>query len=251
MPEFTSHEPGTFCWIELATSDPIAAKQFYTSLFGWTVNENDMGEMIYYIFQKNGRDCAAMYKQGAEQQGAPPNWMSYVCVTSADDAAAKAKSHGGNVVAGPFDVADYGRMAVLIDPQGAAISLWQPKKNIGVQIRDEANTLCWNELQATNLDAAKKFYTALFGWTLKESPEYIELHAGTKAIGGMMKSQAPPEVPSYWIPYFAVEDCDATVQKAGAGGAAVHVPPTDIPNVGRFAVLADPQGAAFSVIKLG
>jgi len=251
MTNFEKHDPGTFCWIELATSDDKGAKQYYTSLFGWTTNENDMGEMgTYYIFQKNGRDCAAMYKQGADQQGVPPNWMSYVNVTSADDSVEKAKSLGGNVVAGPFDVYDFGRMAVLFDPQGAAISLWQPKNHIGVQIRDEADTLCWNELQARDLGVGKNFYAPLFGWSLKESPQYTEFHLGEKAVGGMLQSQAPKGVPAFWLPYFAVDDCDAAVQKSSGLGGSVHVPPMDIPNVGRFAVLTDPQGASFAVIKL-
>jgi predicted enzyme related to lactoylglutathione lyase len=251
MTNFEKHDPGTFCWIELATSDDKGAKQYYTSLFGWTTNENDMGEMgTYYIFQKNGRDCAAMYKQGADQQGVPPNWMSYVNVTSADDSVEKAKSLGGNVVAGPFDVYDFGRMAVLFDPQGAAISLWQPKNHIGVQIRDEADTLCWNELQARDLGVGKNFYAPLFDWSLKESPQYTEFHLGEKAVGGMLQSQAPKGVPAFWLPYFAVDDCDAAVQKSSGLGGSVHVPPMDIPNVGRFAVLTDPQGASFAVIKL-
>ncbi|HEX2121263.1 MAG TPA: VOC family protein [Thermoanaerobaculia bacterium] len=253
MPEMTSHQPGTFCWIELGTSDDAAAKKFYTDLFRWTVNEFPMGENgeLYYIFQKNGKDCAAMYKQdkAQQEQGIPPNWLSYVAVTSADAITEQAKGLGANVMVGPFDVMDFGRMSVMMDPQGAAFAVWEAKNHIGVQIRDESNTLCWNELQARDLDAAKTFYRAM-GWTLKESPEYTEVHAGTTPVGGMMQSQAPPEVPSYWLPYFAVDDCDATVAQAQSGGASVFVPPMDYPGVGRFSVLADPQGAVFSVIKL-
>jgi len=251
MPEFTSHEPGAFCWIELATSDTAGAKSFYTSLFGWTVNEFPMGEQgTYSIFQKNGLDAAAMYKQDASQQGIPPNWMSYVNVTSADESAAKAKSLGATVMMEPFDVYDFGRMSVLADPQGAVFSLWQANKNIGVHIRDDNDTLSWNELQARDLDKARAFYTGLFGWSLKESPDYTEIHLGKRGIGGMMESKAPPGAPSFWLPYFLVENCDATVGKASASGGAVHVPGTDIPNVGRFAVLQDPQGAAFSIIQM-
>lgn len=252
MTNFEKHDPGTFCWIELGTSDDQGAKQYYTSLFGWTTNENDMGpEMgIYYIFQKDGRDCAAMYKQGKDQQGVPPNWMSYVSVEDADAAVEKAKGLGANVVAGPFDVYDFGRMAVLFDPQGAAFSVWQPKKHIGVQVRDTSGTLCWNELHARDVDAAKKFYPALFGWGLKESPEYNEFQVGDRSIGGMMQSQAPEGVPSFWLPYFAVDDCDATFEKSNSLGGSAIMPPMTYPNVGRFAILNDPQGATFAVIKL-
>lgn len=252
MAHFERHTPGTFCWIELATTDAPAAKTFYTSLFGWTTRENDLGgELgIYYIFQCDGRDCAAMYQMGAQQQGMPPNWMSYVCVQNADDTARKAKSLGGNVIVEPFDVYDFGRMAVLFDSQGAALALWQPKTHIGVQIRDQANTLCWSELQARDFEKAKQFYAALFGWTVKASPEYSEFHIGERAVGGMLQSQAPEGVPSFWLPYFAVDDCDAAVEQASRSGATVHVPPMDIENVGRFAVLMDPQGASFAVIRL-
>ena len=252
MPEFTSHQPGTFCWIELGTSDAAAAKKFYMDLFGWGVNENDMGgDMgIYYMFQKDGRECAAMYQMGKEMQGIPPFWLSYVAVTDADAVAEKAKSLGGRVVNGPFDVYDFGRMVVMGDAEDGAFAVWQPKSHIGVRVRDEDNTLCWNELQAHDVDKAKKFYRELFGWKMKESPEYTELAAGDTPIGGMMKSQAPPEVPPYWLPYFAVADCDATVNAAKAAGAQVYAGPMDYPNVGRFALLADPQGAVFAVIKL-
>ncbi len=251
MPVVTSNPPGSFCWLELGTSDAKAARQFYTGLFGWTVKENDMGEMgTYYIFQKNGSDAAAMYQITPEMEGMPPNWMSYVAVESADAATEKAKSLGANVINGPFDVAEHGRMTVLQDPQGAMFAVWQAKEHHGILIRDEAGTFCWDELQARDVDAAKKFYPALFGWKMKESPEYTEWHNGDTPIGGMMQSQAPPQVPAYWLPYFAVDDCDATVNKAKESGAQVFVGPMNYPGVGRFALLGDPQGAVFAAIKL-
>ena len=251
MPEVTSQQPGTFCWIELATSDAAAAKAFYASLFGWTTKEHDMGEMgTYYIFLERGKEVAAMYQQGSDMQGMPPNWLSYVAVSSADDAVAKANSLGAKGVHGPFDVSDMGRMAVIQDSQGAHFAVWQAKTHGGIELRDEENSLCWNELQARDVAAGKAFYPALFGWRMKESPEYTEWHLGEHAIGGMLPAQGPPDVPAHWMPYFAVADCDAAVSKAQGAGAQVYAPPMDIPNVGRFAVLADPQGAVFAVIKV-
>jgi predicted enzyme related to lactoylglutathione lyase len=251
MPEVTKHEPGTFCWIELATTDANAARRFYADLFDWTVNEIPMGENgFYYIAQKNGKDAAALYEMQQEMRaaGIPPNWMTYVCVTNADDVAEQAKSLGGTLMNGPFDVFDLGRMAVIKDPQGAVFAIWEPKKQQGVGIRDEDDTLCWNELHAKDVAAAKAFYTGL-GWGIKESPEYSEWQVNGKSIGGMIQTHTP-DLPSYWMPYFSVADCDAKVAKAQAAGAAVYVPAQDVPTVGRFAVLADPQGAAFAVIKL-
>ena len=247
MPHVTSHQPGSFCWIELATSDAAAARSFYTQLFGWTVNEIPMGEQgTYFILQKDGRDAAALYQDARM----PPNWVSYIAVTDADATAEQAKNLGGQVHAGPFDVFESGRMAVLGDPQGAHFAIWQARANPGVGVRDEPDTLCWNELQARDADAAKTFYSSLFRWRMKESPDYTEWHLGEHAIGGMMGSQAPPEVPSYWLPYFAVADCEAAVGKGESLGGTTIVPPMDIENVGRFAVLKDPQGAVFAVIRL-
>lgn len=253
MAETPTHAPGTFCWIELATTDSQGALQFYTSLFGWSVVNHDMGEMgQYHIFQKGGQDVAAMYRMMPEMQssGVPTNWLSYVAVTSADEAVATAKSLGGSVINGPFDVYDMGRMAMLTDPQGAAFAVWESKQHHGVQRRDEDGTLCWNELQARDVTGSRTFYTGLFPWSFKASDEYTEWHlTDGDAVGGMLPAQSP-EMPPHWLPYFQVEDCEATVRRAQELGAALYAPPMDIPNVGRFAVLADPQGGAFAVIRL-
>ncbi|MFL6247013.1 MAG: VOC family protein [Thermoanaerobaculia bacterium] len=249
MPAVASHQPGSFCWVELSTNDGAAARAFYSQLFGWTMRDVPISDgEVYTIFQNRGRDAAAMY--AGSNTGAPPNWMSYIAVDNVDEAVIRAKELGGNVLAEPMDVFDSGRMAVLADNQGAVFSVWKANQHIGVGVRDEANALCWNELQARDIDAAKRFYPPLFGWRMKESDEYTEWHLGENAVGGAMTSNAPPEVPSFWIPYFAVDDCDATVQKAQSLGGSVHVPCMDIEHVGRFAVLVDPTGAAFSVIKL-
>src|SRR5947209_5885759 len=243
MPIITKWDPGSFCWFELATSDGETAKGFYAGLFGWTANEMPMGEgqPPYVMLQKDGKDAAALY----ENKQAPPNWLSYISVASVDDAVAKATSLGGKLVSGPMDVFDVGRMAVIGDPEGAVFAVWQAGKHHGAEIAGEANTVCWDELQTRQRDRAKEFYGALFGWTLKESPEYIEIHIGEQPIGGMMTmpKEVPPQVPPHWMPYFAVDDCDATVAKATSSGGGTIVPCMDIPNVGRFAVLRDPQGA--------
>jgi predicted enzyme related to lactoylglutathione lyase len=248
------HEPGTFCWFELATTDQNAAKDFYTKMFGWTPDDVPMGDGAFYTMLKlRGRDVAALYKA---QPGQPPAWGEYVAVTSADAAAEKAKSLGGTVALPPFDVFDAGRMAVLQDPAGAFFSLWQPKQNPGVGIFGEVNAVCWSELATTDVEGAKKFYGDLFGWKMKTGdPDgpmpYTELSIGERGFGGMYKM--PPQmqgVPPNWMPYFAVDDTDGFVTKATSAGASTMVPPTDIPNVGRFSVIRDPQGAVFAVIRL-
>jgi len=247
MPVIEKYEPGMFCWIELATNDAAAAKSFYTSVFGWTINDMPIPDgSVYTMLQVDGHDLGALY----ENKEHPPAWNSYVNVASVDETAQRAQESGANVIAQPFDVMDVGRMAVIADPQGGSLCLWQPGRHIGATIRGEFNTLCWNELMTSDIEGARAFYTGLFGWNLKPSPEYTEISVGTTGIGGMM--QVTPEMkgmPTAWTPYFAVQDCDAISEKVKSLGGRVFMPPTDIPNVGRFAVLADPQGAMFDIIK--
>jgi predicted enzyme related to lactoylglutathione lyase len=247
MPVIEKYEPGMFSWIELATNDAAAARTFYTSLFGWTAKDMPIPDGGYTMLQKDGHDLGALY----QTKEIPPNWATYIAVENVDASAKKAGELGANILAPPFDVMDVGRMAFVADPQGAAFALWQAKKHIGATIRDETHTLCWNELMTPDVEASRDFYKALFGWNLKVGAEYTEIYVGERPAGGMM--QMPPDmqgVPPAWTPYFAVEDCDATVAKAKSLGGQTYVPPTDILSVGRFAVLADPQGAAFDVIKL-
>lgn len=254
MAEVSRHEPGAFSWAELGTSDAAGAKRFYTSLFGWSYEDSPAGpDMIYTRLKKGGRDVGALYQLGKEQAapGIPPNWMSYVTVASADETAKRAGELGGKVLMGAFDVMEYGRMAVLQDPTGATFSVWEPRSHIGAQVINEPGALCWNELNTDDPDTAARFYTGLFGWKTKVTPEYSEFHRGATAAGGMMKiPESWGNVPPNWLVYFAVEDPDAIATRAGELGGEVIVAPTDIPDVGRFAVLRDPQGAVFAIVKL-
>lgn len=260
MPEVTSHAPGSFCWIELGTSDTDAAKKFYSGLFGWEAVDLPAGpDMVYTMLKLRGLEVGALYKLRPDQtaHGVPPHWMSYVSVSSADDSASKAKSLGATLLAEPFDVMDVGRMAILQDPQGAHFCVWQAKAHIGFRLVGETGAFGWDELWTTDTKAAADFYTALFGWTTKESGQieeggnYTEWQLRGQSIGGMMKIR--PEmgpVPPNWLPYFMVDDCNATADKAKSSGGKLLVPPTDIPDVGRFSVIQDPQGATFAIIKL-
>ena len=259
MPEVTSHAPGSFCWIELNTSDPGAAKKFYTDLFGWAAEDTPAGpDMVYTMLRLRGLEVGAMCALQPEQKahGVPPHWMTYISVESADDAAAKAGSLGATVLAGAFDVMDVGRMAIIQDPQGATFCVWQAKAHIGAKLVGETGTFGWDELWTTDRKKAAEFYEGLFGWGAKEGDMggmgvYTEWQNGGQSIGGMM--EIAPEmgpVPPNWLPYLMVDDCDATANKATAAGGKLFVPPTDIPNVGRFSVIQDPQGATFAIIKL-
>jgi uncharacterized protein len=260
MPEVTGHAPGSFCWIELGTNDPDGAKKFYTGLFGWEADDMPAGpDMIYTMLRIRGLDVGAMYKLGAEEtaHGIPPHWNSYVAVASADEAAKKAKTLGGNILADAFDVMDVGRMAIVQDPLGATFPVWQAKAHFGFKLVGEIGTFCWGELWTTDRKKATAFYSSLFGWSAKEGTDspapggYTEWVNAGQPIGGMM--EITPEmgpVPPNWLPYFMVADCDGSADKAKELGGKLQVPPMDIANVGKFSVIQDPQGAMFAIIKL-
>jgi uncharacterized protein len=257
MQETPEYAPGTFCWVELGTSDGEGAKKFYTELFGWDFTDNPIGPgMVYTMLKQDGKDVGALYQLMPEMkaQGIPPHWLSYVSVKSADEAAAKAKEAGGTLMKEPFDVFTVGRMAVIQDPTGAVFALWQAGTHHGAAIVNVPNSLVWNELATTDTAKAGDFYATLFAWTKDVQQfgpmEYTIFKNGDRGAGGMFK--ITPEmgnIPPHWLVYFAVADCDATVEKATALGARVMKPADDIPGVGRFAILLDPQGAAFAVIK--
>jgi predicted enzyme related to lactoylglutathione lyase len=257
--EFSSHIPGTFCWPELATTDQQAAVAYYRALFGWDVNEQPIGpDGVYSMFLLRGKEVAAAYSMRPEERqgGAPPHWNLYVAVANVDETVKQAEALGAKVFAPPFDVMDVGRMAILQDPSGAVFEVWQAKKHIGAKILNEPGALCWSELTTRDTKAAESFYTKLFGWTAKHSAptagmEYTEFQNHGQSGAGMlpMPAQMPAGVPSYWMPYFQVTDCDASLAKATELGGSVMVPPQDIPKTGRFAILKDPQGAMFAVFK--
>ncbi len=256
MADVTSHTPGTFSWPELATTDQKGGVAFYHGLFGWDVNEQPMGPgEVYSMFVMRGKPVAAAYTMRGEekQSGAPPHWNNYVTVRSADEAVKKAQSLGARVLAPAFDVMEVGRMAVLQDPTGAVFQVWEPKAHIGAMIVGEPGALCWTELTTSDLKAAEAFYTSLFGWTAKHGNagdmEYTEMsNNGQPGVGMMPKPPGMPEhIPSYWMPYFMVADVDADTAKAKQLGGHAMVGPQDISNVGRFAIVRDPQGAVFAL----
>ncbi|MGH8993865.1 MAG: VOC family protein [Acidimicrobiia bacterium] len=249
MSEVTEHAPGTPSWVDLATSDAEAAEAFYTALFGWT--SEDQGEEAghYRMLRKGGRDVAALYPMGPEQ--GPPRWNTYVTVEDVDAAVDRVDPAGGTVIAAPFDVLDVGRMAVISDPAGAVVALWESRGHLGAGLVNEPGALCWNELITGNRERASAFYAAVLGWSSRTSQmgpmTYTEFITGERTIAGMMEMAG---VMPQWNVYFAVEDADVTITAATGLGASVLQPAMDLPDVGRFATLADPQGAAFSVVQL-
>jgi len=236
MTHIDKHPAGSFCWIELATSDQSAAKAFYSALFGWLPNDMPMGPgEVYTIFRLEGRDAAAGCTLRPDQlaQHVPPHWMPYIAVDSADQAAEKAKSLGGTVLAPAFDVMEAGRMSVIQDPTGAIFCGWQAGKNTGIGIAGVHGTLCWGDLSTSDVNRAREFYSGLFGWQImageNDKSGYLHIKNGDHFIGGIPPAEnRPAGVPPHWLAYFWVDDVDASTAKAKELGANVFAGPMTI-----------------------
>ena len=258
MSAVEKYTPGSFCWIELGTTDAKAAKAFYGSLFGWQPNDMPLGDgQFYTMLQIDSKELGALYEldKTMRDAGVPPHWMQYITVASVDEAAARVKALGGTVVKEPFDVFDAGRMAVIEDPTRAVFALWQANRSIGARITGVPGTLCWSELITSDKSAAIEFYTKLFGWSMKTNPsdpnQYTEISNQGRPMGGMMQMSKDwgNDAPAHWMAYFLVADCDAAAAKIKQLGGSGKMPAMDIPNVGRFAVVADPQEAVFAIFQ--
>lgn len=252
--EMSSYPAGVPSWIDLSATDPDAAADFYSKLFGWTVPPGPPEAGGYRMAELRGKLVAGIGPQ--LQPGMPPNWATYIASDDVDATAKAVADAGGQTLAPPMDVLDAGRMGVFADATGAAFGVWQARQHQGAQLANEPVSLAWNELATRDLDAAKAFYTSVFGWRpntvdVGGGATYTECLLGDRSVAGLttMDENFPPEVPAHWRVYFAVADTDATIAKVTELGGAVHVPPMDIPQ-GRFAAVADPQGAFFSVIAL-
>jgi len=257
MSERTSYAPGTPCWVDLASPDLDASAGFYGGLFGWDAPEPENAEQTggYRQALLRGKPVAGLMP--LMQEGQPVVWSTYVSVADAEVAAGKVSEGGGTVMVEPMDVLDLGRMAVFADPAGAVFGVWQPGTFAGAGVVNEPGALSWNELNTRDVSGAEQFYGGVFGWTfetedLGEAGSYTTINLGGAPVGGILNQRergVPEEVPAYWAVYFAVDDTDATVDKATGLGGSVMVPPTDIP-AGRFSIVNDPHGAMFTVIAL-
>ncbi len=247
-------ETNTPGWVDLGSPDVAASNRFYGELFGWEPNVAPMPEAGgYTVYTKDGKPVAGC--GGLMSEGQPPAWSTYVLTDDADAVAARVESAGGKVLVAPFDVMDQGRMAVFLDQAGAAFSVWQPGKMPGAELFNVPGALTWNELTTRDPEGSKAFYSNVFGWGIEDGEygpvTYTQWQVDGRSMAGMMPMVGdmwPTEMPPHWMVYFAVDDCDATAAKAVELGGSNPVPPTDIPQ-GRIAVLNDPHGAVFSIIK--
>jgi hypothetical protein len=228
-------------WHELYTADVEAATRFYTELLGAELETADMGEHSYPMLRKDGRTHAGFFRK--EHEEIPSHWYPYALVDDVDATVEQAKSIGSAVHAGPLTVVDSLRVAVLGDPQHATFGVmsWDSEPE------SPATLFVWDELHATDVEAARGFYGDLLGWTTQPFVEgYEAFTAGETTVGGLMQERGGSPV-AYWLTYFGVDDTDAVAARAMELGAGVVVPPESMENVGRYAVLTDPTGAAFGI----
>lgn len=248
----TANKPA---WVDLSSADAAASRDFYARLFGWQVDvDPDPQYGGYGIAKVGGRDAAGIGPK--MDPSAPTAWNLYIGADDIEALAGRVRDAGGTVVMAPFNVGDQGRMAVFQDPSGAFISAWQGTRMGGFQT-DAPGAYGWAELNARGADRALPFYTSAFGWSTKTSPmgegqpPYTEFQLGGQSVAGAweMNPMVPAEVPSYWQVYFTVADVDEAFRTALELGAHEMLPPQDFPG-GRFAIVSDPQGASFGLLKM-
>jgi predicted enzyme related to lactoylglutathione lyase len=254
----TSYPHGAPSWIDLATPDPEASKTFYAELFGWDYEDQptDQAGMTYTMARSGGRDAAGMMLLSSEmaESGMPPVWTTYVSVDDLDASLGRVSNAGGTVAQPAMDVMDAGRMAVVVDPTGATIAMWQAKEHIGARVVNEHGAFSWSELISPDVATAASFYGSVFGWSSQTMPmptgDYTVFSVEGGNENGIAGAMAPPMpgMPAFWGVYFQTDDAAATVAKAKELGAQVMMEATAMPGVGTLAALTDPQGAMFSLM---
>ena len=255
MPERTSYEPGTPSWVDLGTSDPDASRAFYGALFGWTADEPGPVEETggYAMFRNDGRLVAGVGPLMSDDQ--PVAWSTDVSTDDLDGLTERARAAGATVIAEPTQVMDAGRLAFFAHEAGGVIGAWEPGQHTGAELVNEPGSFCWNELHTRDVEGAKRFGEAVFGWTASGwemgQGTYTIFNVGEDGVAGAagMPPGVPDGVPAYWLTIFAVDDADAAVGKVRELGGGVVMEPMDAEGVGRFAIVTDPQGATFGVLK--
>lgn len=257
MTVVTAHAPGVPSWIDLATPDVAASKEFYGALFGWDFDDQptDRPGVHYTMAAKNGHSAAGMMALSPEMGDMPPVWTTYVTVDDAAAAAARVEAAGGAVYRPPMDVMDAGRMAVVADPVGAVFAVWQPIGHVGCEVVNEAGAYSWAELVTPDPLAVAPFYADVFGWSeqtavMSAGSPYTVFHVEGGHPDGIAGAMAPPVdgMPSFWSVYFQVADAAETVETARAHGAVILMEPMSMPEVGTLASVQDPHGAVFGVM---
>jgi uncharacterized protein len=253
MTERTSYAVGVPSWVDLSTPDLEGALKFYGGLFGWDLQ--DAGEQAGHYHQAHvrGRRVAGI---GPAQPGGPPIafWTTYLAGSDADAHAEAIRGAGGEVVFGPAEILDQGRMLVAAEPDGAMFGVWVPRAHAGSELVNEDGAPTWNELYTRDLAGSTRFYGAVFGHAFEPLPELPEgyrlVKVGGEVVAGMVQLSdaiAAPGTPPYWLTYFELADVDAGFARARELGGELLSEPRDSP-YGRWAAVRDPQGGVFALI---
>jgi uncharacterized protein len=258
---------GVPCWADLTSPDLVASARFYGELLGWDTASGGGAGLTggHLSFRIGGHDVAGL---GPLPDDEPPAWTTYVAVASADATEAVVQANGGTTLLAPEDVDDLGRVALFADPTGAVIGVWEAREHPGAALVDAPGAMCWQQLACREIEVAKEFYGAAFGWVGITSPYETSTYTTWnlngrepgrhgwgigglgRAVAGMVEMDRswPRDLPPHWLVCFAVEDCDQAAEQAGDLGGEVSVEPLDVAEVGRLAVLGDPHGAVFAVV---
>lgn len=257
----SDYAPGSFCWVTLSTRNPAGAKEFYSDLFGWrSVQQGPLG-----LFLQDGQSIGSFVDQGADPRAkdSPPAWLPFVRVDNLDESVERVRTLGGKVWARPFDVPQ-ARVALIKGVTDEMLGLWEPRSDGGELTLLKPGAIAWFELATPNLDPAREFYSALFGWRFTHEGSYTVITHGAATIGGVVRlegdwedhaflsaiGQAPEEkwdVPPHWMIYFSVRDVEASVRKAEHLGARITGRPDMLHTFGHFAIIRDPQAAYFCI----
>ena len=243
---------GTPCWVDVSVDDISKAIAFYEALFGWDIPPGGPEVGGYSIAHSSGRIVAGVGPQMGPP-GTPSAWTTYLATDNADATAARVKGAGGQILAGPMDVMSEGRMAVAMDPAGAAFGLWQGGNTTGIGLANEPGSLSWNEQMSRDFEGSQAFYRAVFGYDYQDMSgdgfTYATLMVDGNPVGGIGEypEETPGQVPAAWGAYFMVEDTDAAMAKAVELGGSVVRPAADTP-YGRMGTVTDDHGAVFSVM---
>jgi uncharacterized protein len=269
MSERDGYQHGVPCWVDTWQPDADAAVAFYEELFGWEAEDTMPAEVSgkHYMCRLRGRDVAAVASRPEE---APPviSWNTYVWVDDAERTAEKATEAGGAVLKDPFDALDGGRIAIIADPAGAAVGIWQPGAHRGCQLVNEPGAYAMSALVTPDKDGSKEFYGAVFGWgteTVDLGDDEMTMWTVSGYVGGepeqpvtreVVATMAPGvadserDLPPRWNVDFWIRDVDAAAAKAAELDGTVLTGPYGIPGAGmRQAVITDPQGATFSLTQ--
>jgi predicted enzyme related to lactoylglutathione lyase len=243
--------PGTPCWVVLVTPDADRTGPFYGGLFGWSVPDTGGG---FGTVTSAGRDVAGLLPLPAEAAaGAASRWLIFLATDDIGRSLATVRPAGGEILAPAFDVGDLGRMAMVSDGTGAQFGLWEAGTHPGAAVTGEPGSMTWAELRTRSRASAAGFYQAVFRWEVQSvragAETFITCLLDSRPVAGMVElGAADGPSPSYWIPYFAVGDCDAAATLADGLGGEVCEAPHDTAGR-RLAVLRDPLGALFYIVS--